>query len=399
MADQLSKVKVCIAGICSLIVTVGVARFSYTSLLPIMQTQTGLSEAMGGWLATSNYIGYMCGVLLAANLTNLRFKYLLYRSYLILSILTTTGMMFTEHWLAWSLLRFVAGTCASAGLILASGFILKWLVEQRHRAELGIHFSGAGISILCTALLVEYLSYQMLGWQAQWGIFAIMALLFSIPAWLWMPSPHKNPKSLSEESIKDTPPSRQFMLLLLVAYFCAGYGFAINATFIVDIVEGIDKLQGKGQWAFALVGLAAIPAVIIWDLIAREIGYLKSLLIAYALQVIGIMLLTLSDNLAVIFFSALLFGGTFIACVSLVLTMAGLLFPSNPAKFMGKMTLAYGVAQIIAPICTGWLVQYFGDYHLGLYLAALIMGLGVVLLIMLIKLELSQSNTRQHSFL
>ncbi len=216
MSDRLSKVQVCLAGICSLIVTVGVARFSYSSLLPIMQAQTDLSEAMGGWLATSNYIGYMCGVLLAANLSNLHYKYLLYRSYLILSILTTAGMMLTEHWLVWSLLRFVAGTCASAGLILASGFILKWLVEKRHRAELGIHFSGAGISILFTALLVEFLSVQMISWQYQWLTFSIVAVLFAIPAWLWMPSPHIDPASARREPAKDTPPSKQFMLLFLM---------------------------------------------------------------------------------------------------------------------------------------------------------------------------------------
>mgnify|MGYP001951595581 CR=1 FL=1 len=66
---------------------------------------------------------------------------------------------------------------------------------------------------------------------------------------------------------------------------------------------------------------------------------------------------------------------------------------------MRKMTLAYSVAQIIAPLCTGWLVQYFGNYHLGSYLAAVIMGIGVVLLILLIKLELHQSKTHQHCFL
>lgn len=386
MSQVLSKTQVCLAGICSLIVTVGVARFSYSSLLPIMQQQTGLSETMGGWLATANYLGYMCGVLLAASLTNLHYKYLLYRSYLILSILTSAGMLLTEHWLIWSILRFIAGTCASAGLILASGFILKWLVEQRHRAELGMHFSGAGISILFTALLVEVLSWQMVNWQFQWLAFAIAAVIFSIPAWLWMPSPNIAPKHGAARTVQDTSPSKKFMSLLLIAYFCAGYGFAINATFIVDIVEGIESLQGQGQWAFALVGVAAIPAVITWDFIARKIGYLKSLLIAYALQVIGILLLTISDHLLIVFASALLFGGTFIACVSLVLTMAGLLFPSNPAKFMGRMTLAYGVAQIIAPLVTGLLVEWFGSYQLGLYLAAIIMGLGVVLLMRLIGL-------------
>ncbi|HBF45120.1 MAG TPA: MFS transporter, partial [Shewanella frigidimarina] len=82
-------------------------------------------------------------------------------------------------------------------------------------------------------------------------------------------------------------------------------------------------------------------APLIWDQIARRVGYLKTLLAAYILQAVGIILPAINDSLPVVILSALLFGGTFIACVSLVLTMAGKFFPSNPAKFLGTMTLAY----------------------------------------------------------
>ncbi|MFT5705918.1 MAG: putative MFS family arabinose efflux permease [Oceanospirillaceae bacterium] len=387
MQSKLSRAQVYLAGICSLIVTVGVARFSYTSLLPIMQEQAGISESVGGWLATSNYLGYMAGVLLASNLNNLNYKFILYRSYLIFGVLSTAGMMLTTDIIIWSLLRFVAGVCASAGLILASGLILKWLVHNKHRPELGIHFSGIGVSIMFAALLVELLTFYGVNWQYQWLTFAALALLFSIPAWQWMPHPDLNKKSQHSTVIKDNPPSKQFTLLLLAAYFCAGYGYVVSATFIVDIVEGLAALKGKGQLIFVIVGLAAIPAVIVWDLIARRIGFLKSLFFAYCLQIVGIVLPSLSDHLAVIMLSAVLFGGTFVACVSLVLTMAGQFYPSNPAKFMGKMTLAYGVSQIVAPICTGILAEHYGNYNIGLYLSGAVMLLGSIILVVLINYQ------------
>ncbi|MFA3793031.1 YbfB/YjiJ family MFS transporter [Aliiglaciecola sp. SL4] len=147
----------------------------------------------------------------------------------------------------------------------------------------------------------------------------------------------------------------------MLAYFCAGYGYAVSSTFIVDIVERADGLAGKGSLAFLLVGLAATPAALFWDRIARKRGDLQALLGAYILQTIGIILPAINETLPVVIISALLFGGTFIACVSLVLTMAGNFYPSNPAKFMGTMTLAYGVAQIIAPIPTGYLAEAFGN--------------------------------------
>ena len=53
-------------GVCGLVLTIGLARFAYTPLLPAMQAQAGLGIDAGGWLATINYLGYMSGVLLAA---------------------------------------------------------------------------------------------------------------------------------------------------------------------------------------------------------------------------------------------------------------------------------------------------------------------------------------------
>ncbi|MCP4276911.1 MAG: YbfB/YjiJ family MFS transporter, partial [Gammaproteobacteria bacterium] len=78
----------------SLILTLGIARFAYTPLLPIMQNQTGLGDTSGGWLATFNYFGYMCGALVAASVSNLIIKDYLYRIGLVVTILTTAGMAF-----------------------------------------------------------------------------------------------------------------------------------------------------------------------------------------------------------------------------------------------------------------------------------------------------------------
>ena len=387
---KLTKFRVYFAGICSLIVTAGVARFSYSLLIPVMQDGTGLTESDSGWLATLNFMGYLSGVFLAASMHNLQHKYYLHRLYLILSILSTATMMLTTDIYIWSVLRFIAGTCASGGFIIASGLILTWLVQHNHRAELGIHFAGAGLSIIVTSLLFELMLTMSANWQQQWLALAVLAAIVTIPAWLWMPRPYS--KHGSSKAV-DIPPSQLFKSLMMLAYFCAGYGYAVSSTFIVDIVEGTEGLQGQGGLVFLLIGLAATPAVLVWDRIARNIGYIKALLAAYLLQVIGIILPVINDSLPAIIISALLFGGTFIACVSLVLTMSGKFYPSNPAKFMGKMTLAYGGAQIIAPVTTGYIAEAYNSYDVGLYLSAIVVIIGVLFLLGLLKLE--RSSERQ----
>jgi hypothetical protein len=46
---QRQRIKVLGAGIFSLVLALGVARFSYTPLLPLMQSQAGLGVAEAGW--------------------------------------------------------------------------------------------------------------------------------------------------------------------------------------------------------------------------------------------------------------------------------------------------------------------------------------------------------------
>lgn len=225
----------------------------------------------------------------------------------------------------------------------------------------------------------------MADWQQQWLALSVLAIVFAVPAWLWMP--HPSTESKNQEVVEDNPPSKLFKSLMMLAYFCAGYGYAVSSTFIVDIVESTKGLQGQGGIVFLLIGLAATPAALIWDRIARRFGYLRTLIAAYLLQIIGIILPAINDSLPTVIISALLFGGTFIACVSLVLTMAGKFFPSDPAKFMGTMTLSYGAAQIIAPVLTGYIVENYGSYDPGLYLSAAVVIIGTVFLYGLLNLK------------
>ena len=86
-------------------------------------------------------------------------------------------------------------------------------------------------------------------------------------------------------------------------------------------------------------------------------------------------------------FSAVLYGGTFIGIVSLMLTMVGKFYPTKPAKPMGKLTLSYGVAQIAAPAIAGNLAETSGTYNGSLYIAAAIMAVGMIFLVILIAKE------------
>ena len=58
------------AGAVSLAVAMGVGRFAFTPLLPMMLRDATIDIALGSWLATANYLGYLAGALLTTRVPN-----------------------------------------------------------------------------------------------------------------------------------------------------------------------------------------------------------------------------------------------------------------------------------------------------------------------------------------
>lgn len=386
MNDQRQRLQVLGAGIFSLILALGVARFAYTPLLPLMQQQAGLGVAEGGWLAALNYLGYLSGALLAASISDLVLKDRLYRIGMVLAVLSTVAMGFTDDVVLWAASRFVAGLSSAAAMLLGTGLILNWLIRHHHRSELGIHFAGVGLGIAGCAAAVALMTPD-LDWREQWFVFSTIAAVLLVPALAWLPAPDTSTTTKAGHAMVDRPPGATFMRIFMAAYFCAGIGYVVSATFIVAIVDRLPGLAGRGALVFLAIGLAAAPASILWDLIARRTGEINALILASVLQVVGILLPVAAAGLAPALLGAVLFGSTFIGIVSLVLTMAGRYYPTRPAKMMGKMTLSYGCAQILAPAITGWLGTYLGSYAGGLYLAGGAMMVATALLLVLRQVE------------
>jgi predicted MFS family arabinose efflux permease len=380
------RAKVLIAGVCGLTLMLGVARFAYTPMLPLMLAQTGLNEAQGAWLASFNYLGYLSGVVIAAFISDMTLKDRLYRIGILLAIATTLGMALTTDWRLWSVLRFFAGLSSAAGLMMGSGLVLNWLLRHHFRSELGIHFGGIGLGIFTSSALLQLLSPEF-DWRAQWLWLTGYGLILAVPAWGWLPRPRNSGFTVSGKALKDNPPSRLFLQVFMAAYFCAGVGYVVSATFISAIIEKRSGLSGEGALVFMLLGLAAIPACILWDRVARRSGDLNALVIAFVLHVFGIALPALNESLTVAIIGALLFGATFVGIVSLVLTMAGHYYPSRPAKMMGRMTISYSVAQMLAPALIAVLSIKQDGYLFGLYLATAATLVGILLMLVLKFLE------------
>jgi predicted MFS family arabinose efflux permease len=363
------------------VITVGIARFAYTPMLPEMSEDIGLTETIAGFLAAANYAGYLCGALLISFIHSIQLKIKLYRNGLVAAIATTLLMAATTNEWLWYLLRFVSGLSSAAGVLLGGGLLMHWLRHNKAKAELGIFFSSLGIGIVLTAITAQLIKVEYT-WDQQWFIYGLLALILVIPVFIWFPDFSKSTED-TQYTVHKAPqqlPSKQFFITLQAAYFCAGFGYVVTATFLVAIVELLPNMKGLGWIVWLLVGIAAAPGCWLWDVYVRKVGLWSSLFQAYIVNMISTALLLIDPSSTVIFISAVLYGYSFIGIVSMTLSMVGRLYPDNPSRSMSHLTFSYGLAQVIAPAMVGVIAEKSESFTDGLIITVVVMLVGIGLL-------------------
>src|ERR1700686_3034391 len=121
---HLSGNQVSYSGMLALAVAMGIGRFAFTPLLPMMQDDYALPVTDGAWLATANYAGYLAGALLA--MATSVYPAAAICGGLIAIGLATLGMGLTHDFAAWIALRASAGI-ASAWVMI---YVASWCLEQ-----------------------------------------------------------------------------------------------------------------------------------------------------------------------------------------------------------------------------------------------------------------------------
>jgi MFS family permease len=120
--------------------------------------------------------------------------------------------------------------------------------------------------------------------------------------------------------------------------------------------------------------------------LAQKYGSLNMIIIAFILQIVGILIPTMTNTMSLNILSGALYGSTFIAHVALFMHHGGKLAGKNPVIFMGAMTAAYGIGQVTAPLYSVALFEKFANYDATLYLTAFLVSFGILFLLFAKKL-------------
>ena len=332
-----------------------------------------------GLLASFNFAGYLSGAIFAVFIKDINTKVFYFRIGMVLCVVTTFILGITTNETIWMISRVVAGFSTAMAMIVGSAIVMMKLNFEDKTKAMGIHFSGIGIAILSTDLISKAVIYLDNSWAFAWIVLSIFGLIITIYS-LYILSFERKQKQEAVKHKIDKSIFSFFVIVLTIAYFTEGVGFVVQATFLPDIINSIEGLEGYGGYTWTLVGVAAIPSTIILMRLAHKYGSVNIIMLAMFLQVVGILIPTVTTNIYLNLFSGALYGGTFAGLVALFMHLGGRIAPHNPVVLMAAFTSAYGIGQVTAPLYSVALVNYTGSYDWALYVTAAIVFSGILLL-------------------
>jgi predicted MFS family arabinose efflux permease len=322
----------------------GIGRFAFTPIFPLMQEQLGVTLDEGAGLATANYIGYLVGA--CASFTVAPKAGASAKWGLIVVALSTLAMGITSNLLTWFVLRLVAGVASAFVLVGASAWALAHLASHRRSDLAGWVFAGVGIGISLAGVIALAAGTLRRTPAQAWAALGIVALLIAAPH---MGSAVDGDNGVeSEEGTLVTRLDRSAWLLV-ACYGLFGFGYIIPATFIPAAARALVSDPMVFGWAWPVFGLAAAVSTIGVTTLFRATAPAKSAAMSLLVMAAGSCRARVDKSLGAVLISAVCVGGTF-----MVTTMAAFKkarrISTNPDRLIAALTAAFALGQLAGPM-------------------------------------------------
>ncbi len=346
----------------------GVGRFVYTPILPMMIEALGWSRSDAGLVASANFLGYLIGALVAGLSIFVGAPRRWLFAALALSVATTAVMGATTSLPALAALRFVGGVASAFVIICASSLVLERLTQAGQSAFAAWHFAGVGTGIVLSAALVALIHRLHAGWIVAWLASGVMAAVLAALAAILIPPARPMTQGAATSAAVPSPTIR--IAPMALAYGLVGFGYVITSTFIVALVRQTPEIRPLETWIWILFGLAAMPSVSFWQKLGTRFGIAPVFAVACLVEAVGVGASVEWPTLAGICLSAILLGGTFMGLTALGLMAGRASGGARPQRIIGLMTASFGAGQMIGPLLAGFLADLTGGLRAPTLLAA-----------------------------
>lgn len=379
----------------ALAAAMGIGRFAFTPLLPMMLHDGVVDIATGSWLATANYAGYLAGALLYMALPWLGRRAggvpgnaALVRGGLVATVLLTAALALPWP-TVWPLMRLLAGVASAMVFLGTANWCMGRLAHLGRPALGGLIFCGPGLGIVATGLPTGVMVAA--GWSAAagWAVFALLAALLCALVWPVVqgaeaPAAGATGPAAAPALQRPAPHPAAERTLLAFAYGLAGLGYIVTATFLPVIARA--ALPAGSVWPdlfWPIFGAGVALGALLSTRIAPTRDRRVLLAWAYALQAAAIALPLVWPGRAGFALGSLLLGLPFTAITFFALQEARHQWPQAAAGFTGLLTALYGIGQIAGPPMAAALLARAGsqaqgfEWALGVAGCVLLVGAGV----------------------
>jgi MFS family permease len=348
---SLSITGVCAIAATALAVAMGIGRFAFTPLLPLMVRDGSLPQGAGAWLATSNYLGYLAGALTASRL-GLSLPTLL-RASLVGIVMATAAMGVFDGLAVWIFLRFVAGVLSAYTLVATSAWALQHLSRAASATLSGMVYAGVGLGIALTGLFCTVAAQPGVPTGRLWlelGMLAALAVACSSP---FVGLPLETSAIARSTSHPDVSPSPNAGIV--VCYGVLGFGYILPATFLPALARDVvDDPQLFGL-AWPVFGVASALSTIAAARLFGRANRLRVWAVCNLLMAAGVTLPSVWLAPVTIAIAAVLVGSTFMVVTMIGMQEARARASGNPTAFLGLMTAAFAAGQLAGPVVSGTL--------------------------------------------
>jgi MFS family permease len=370
-----STARLLAGGFLTLAIVMGIGRFLYTPLLPLMQRDFGFGADLAGLIASANFAGYLAGSVLASALPGEQARLWGFRLALLASAATTLAMGLTDSVAIWLALRAVGGMASAVAMIAAAGIVAEALASVGEEARVGWLFGGVGAGMAASALMTR-LAGEALDSAGLWVAAGLASALLAPIVLAEIGERRLVPRPRRSDRQRRVPRPLPFWPLF-VTYTCQGLGYSIFATFIVAIVKARPGSDALGDWVWVMAGLAGLPSCLLWGWAAERIGFATALLLAYLAQTAGVTLPAVSDAGWAALLGAGLFGGTFLAVTMLTLPLGR---HGVGGRGFAVLTAGFGVGQMLGPLLAGAFIAGPADHAAALLGSAGVLAFGTLVL-------------------
>ncbi|MCU4424072.1 MFS transporter [Acinetobacter sp. WU_MDCI_Abxb74] len=352
---------------------IGVFRFSYTALMPIMIEQYGWTHDFASFLGSANLLGYLIGALLA--LLSIKEKYI--PSMIVLSTiagsLSLLGCSFMDMPLAWFIFwRTVSGIAGGLLMILAPSFAMKYIPTTQRLKVNFLGFSGIGMGVLSATIIIPVL--KNIPVQYVWDIFASISILGSVLLYQLLRTntaqvikPHSTNLQASQKS--------RLGLVIIIAYMCSAFAYIPHSLFWMDYLSGTLHFSLEQRNLFwVLYGAGSCIGAFVAYCLSRIMGYLQTIKWLYAIYCLAVVLPFFSQFTSLLalssFFTGLLTpAAVFISSYSLLQ-----IYEQRYQKLWSLATIGFASTQLLGGVVISTL------HHLHWSYAHLFLLGGIVLL-------------------